>query len=678
MLPLRFPNVQVEGRGAEAEFFKQCELQLNDDWIVIYEVRFHGERKLTGKVPTLGEIDFFLIHPKRGIFVVEVKGGKKISVEEGNWYSTPHGSVDKKPIKDPFIQSADGVINIVTYFKDKLPKIDWKNGIIKQLVVFPGHIQDGPMTLLGKRELICDKNDLTKLETTLNKVSNHFKVLANFSQQEIKQIRETLKPTFELFGSSNEEFIKANDHLEILTEQQLNVLNGLYDNKRVLVTGGAGTGKTILAFNRARELSGFGQKVLLICSNGSLARHLVEMRDSLPESNSELFQISAASHFIIRQARKSKNFPNYKGREERELAFLDSLTDDMQLNALIVDEAQSIKLEDIELIDSLINDDTSVVVFGDLNQKLQFFTTYKSALDYLKKPTKYSLTINCRNTKEIADFANYYTREPNTAHKGASGPKPKVLKKKREEIVQAAAEEFIRLANEYSLNCSQIKLLGFGNYAQKFRDWFSTNPPPKNIVQGAKKWTPNYQKIEYFQGLEADATIIVISEKDLKSQVNFQDFMRYQSKLATKIQMDRDDFEEQCKKFTDYKKSNEPVIEKFRHNLSDIDFVRENFGGSHLGENSDNLVNDFIRSLNKSFEPKWCSPNMKAKWDQLQRESLRVNLYSMVTRAKVALSIVTEPSCEILIRQEFARKSQDTIGSVAQFETDFEEVELNL
>lgn len=69
---------------------------------------------------------------------------------------------------------------------------------------------------------------------------------------------------------------------------------------------------------------------------------------------------------------------------------------------------------------------------------------------------------------------------------------------------------------------------------------------------------------------------------------------------------------------------------------------------------------------------------MKAKWDQLQRESLRVNLYSMVTRAKVALSIVTEPSCEILIRQEFARKSQDTIGSVAQFETDFEEVELNL
>ena len=126
MLPLRFPNVQVEGRGAEAEFFKQCELQLNDDWIVIYEVRFHGERKLTGKVPTLGEIDFFLIHPKRGIFVVEVKGGKKISVEEGNWYSTPHGSVDKKPIKDPFIQSADGVINIVTYFKDKLPKIDWK------------------------------------------------------------------------------------------------------------------------------------------------------------------------------------------------------------------------------------------------------------------------------------------------------------------------------------------------------------------------------------------------------------------------------------------------------------------------------------------------------------------------------------------------------------------------
>ena len=258
MLPPRFPNSGVEGRGAEAEFFKQCDRQLDDDWIVIYEVRFHGQRKLTGSVPTLGEIDFFLLHPKRGIFVVEVKGGEKISMEDGFWYTTPHGSLDKKLIKDPFIQSGDGVINIVKYFKHKIPNIDWKNGIIKQLVVFPGHIQKGPMSLNGKRELICDKNDLIKLETTLNKVANHFGVATNFSPQEIKQIRDTLKPSFVLFGSSNQEFVKANDDLDLLTEQQLEIMNGLYDNKRVLVTGGAGTGKTILAFNRARELSGFG------------------------------------------------------------------------------------------------------------------------------------------------------------------------------------------------------------------------------------------------------------------------------------------------------------------------------------------------------------------------------------------------------------------------------------
>ena len=104
MLPLRFPNSGVEGRGAEEEFFKQCERQLDDDWIVIYEVRFHGQRKLTGNVPTLGDIDFFLLHPKRGIFVVDVKGGEKISMEDGFWCTTPHRSLDKKLIKDPFIQ----------------------------------------------------------------------------------------------------------------------------------------------------------------------------------------------------------------------------------------------------------------------------------------------------------------------------------------------------------------------------------------------------------------------------------------------------------------------------------------------------------------------------------------------------------------------------------------------
>ena len=123
-----------------------------------------------------------------------------------------------------------------------------------------------------------------------------------------------------------------------------------------------------MAFNRARELSGFGQKVLLICSNGSLARHLVEMRDSLPESNSELFQISAASHFIIRQARKSKNFPNYKGREERDLAFLDSLTDDMQLNALIVDEAQNSTIHELKTIITRIGEGSKIVLLGDTDQ----------------------------------------------------------------------------------------------------------------------------------------------------------------------------------------------------------------------------------------------------------------------------------------------------------------------
>ena len=675
MLPPRFPNSGVEGRSAEEEFFKQCERQLDDDWIVIYEVHFHGQRKLTGNVPTIGEIDFLLLHPKRGIFVVEVKGGKKISVEDGSWYTTPHGSVDKKLIKDPFIQSADGVTNIHTYFKNKMQKIVWKNGSIKQLVVFPGHIQNGPMSLNGKRELICDKNDLTELEKTLNKVANHFGVATNFSPQEIKQIRETLKPSFELFGSSNQEFIKANDDLDLLTEQQLEIMNGLYENKRVLVTGGAGTGKTILAFNRARELSGFGQKVLLICSNVALARHLMEWRDSFLDSNSKMFQISTASNFIITQAKKSKKYPNYKGKDERKEAFVDSLTDEMSIDALIVDEAQSISLEDIELIDYLMNADTSVAIFGDLNQKLQFFKNDKSALDYLKKPTKFLLSFNCRNTKEIADFANYYTREPNTTHKGASGPRPKVLKKKKEEIVQGAAEEFLRLANEYSLNSSQIKLLGFGNYSSKFRDWFSINPLPENVVHGAKMRIPNYQKIEYFQGLEADATIVVLSEEDISSQVNFDDFKRYQKRLANRIQMDIDDFEEQCKQFADYKKSREPEIEKFQQNLSDENFLRENFGDSFPERDLNHLVKDFRVSINKSFVPMWHSPNMQGKWNELRRETLRVNLYSIVTRAKVALSIVTEPSCESLIKQRFARNPDIDIDSIAQFETDTDDVD---
>ena len=62
--------------------------------------------------------------------------------------------------------------------------------------------------------------------------------------------------------------------LLLLTEKQMQVLDGLRRNRRAVIYGGAGTGKTVLAAERTRRLTGEGFRVLLSCFNRPLADHL--------------------------------------------------------------------------------------------------------------------------------------------------------------------------------------------------------------------------------------------------------------------------------------------------------------------------------------------------------------------------------------------------------------------
>ena len=67
-----------------------------------------------------------------------------------------------------------------------------------------------------------------------------------------------------------------------LTEQQSGYLRALSRRKRAAICGGAGTGKTLLAVQKARELALTGQKTLLLCYNRPLADHLAQVLAGTP------------------------------------------------------------------------------------------------------------------------------------------------------------------------------------------------------------------------------------------------------------------------------------------------------------------------------------------------------------------------------------------------------------
>ena len=74
----------------------------------------------------------------------------------------------------------------------------------------------------------------------------------------------------------NEIIDEAEDFQVAMTQSQARVLNSLGDNHRQVVTGPAGSGKTVVALEFAKRRVAKGERVLFVCFNRGLNLHLRE------------------------------------------------------------------------------------------------------------------------------------------------------------------------------------------------------------------------------------------------------------------------------------------------------------------------------------------------------------------------------------------------------------------
>jgi hypothetical protein len=76
-------------------------------------------------------------------------------------------------------------------------------------------------------------------------------------------------------GRSSAAQLHAEEAIRIqLTQQQSRILRGIGARKRAAICGGAGTGKTLLALEKARQLAETTGETLLLCYNHLLADYL--------------------------------------------------------------------------------------------------------------------------------------------------------------------------------------------------------------------------------------------------------------------------------------------------------------------------------------------------------------------------------------------------------------------
>ena len=274
--------------NAELRLFSALDAQLPDEYTVMHAVAWISKPSASG--PRDGESDILIAHPHLGLLVVEVKGGRvSLDYRDQNWVSVDrHGA--EHAIKNPFDQARRGKYGILEKLRENPA---WQRLGIRRFNI--GHAAFLPDIGDGSRlrgpdapaEIIGDRNDMERLGEWTDQALRYWSdgdgaQLDKLGQRGVDALvatfarRATTRPLLSARIQDEE------SERVTLTERQARILDLLQRQRRVMVAGGAGTGKTLIARDKAVRAANDGMRTLLVCYNRPLADHLREQCAGIP------------------------------------------------------------------------------------------------------------------------------------------------------------------------------------------------------------------------------------------------------------------------------------------------------------------------------------------------------------------------------------------------------------
>lgn len=365
-------------------------LSIAEDLIVFHSVVWQSRR---GGKQADGEADFVVLAPDLGILVLEVKGGG-IEVINGTWFSTGHDGI-RHPIKNPFDQAKDSKYALFNFFKAVDPTLT--RYPIVHAVVFPDIEVTQLLGLNAPRDIVVDRVDLARPMEAIERIFRHWERKRALPKSAVQRIVEHLAPTIRVRRLLRDAVGDAVQALLDLTTEQMVVLQAIRRVKRAMILGGAGTGKTVLAVEKSRQLASAGFRVLLLCYNALLKQHLASTLHGTS------VDVETFHSLVLREARRAKSKtpvnPTREWYETEAPRILGEAAacNGTQYDAVLVDEAQDFALEWLSVTQSLVADDGLLYLFADSHQDL-----YRRGWSIPEGLVELELTVNCRNTRQIA------------------------------------------------------------------------------------------------------------------------------------------------------------------------------------------------------------------------------------------------------------------------------------
>ncbi len=289
-----------------------------------------------------GEGDFVLAHPDRGLLVLEVKGGR-VEQCDGRWFQ------NGKLMDGPPLEQGTGFANKLSL---RLRDLDCSPPAYGAAVCFPDTYVESQPSQDNLRGLVIGKGELPHFEVVLPPVME--RALPEVRPPKGRWIEalhrlwgDTWVPSLALGTRAKE----ATDQRLGLDRTQVEVLDGLLENDRALVQGGAGSGKTLIAAEAARRLAATGQKVLLLCFTVPLQKWLSTRLDG---SGVDVVTVSGLAKRLVDSSGGARLNPVITGVDAwGELFGRAADLCERTWDVVIVDEAQDLQFEAWVLVSSL-------------------------------------------------------------------------------------------------------------------------------------------------------------------------------------------------------------------------------------------------------------------------------------------------------------------------------------
>jgi hypothetical protein len=491
---------------AEKVVWEALKKSLPDDVVLAHSVQVRDGR-------AEHEIDILVLWPGVGMAAIAVKGGR-LSVENGQWYQSDRSGAHR--IQSPVAQSQGSLHAFKNWIGRQLGTP--LTSRFTYMVSFPYTEVPRDWEMAGcPRTLVLDQTDVgSPADLIRTAIEREGGGASSLAPAYMKRIVRRLEGTFGTAADKPRDPKELEDAQDHLTQRQSVLLQATRSLPRIKFTGGAGSGKTWLAVEKARLLCKQGKRVGLFSYNKGLSQYLQDRvshwRHAQPVFTGEFHEY--ARRLGVPDGSGSAYFEEDMPRLLKDLA--SGLQPHERLDAVIVDEAQDFAPLWWEALLAGTTDDAEIYAFLDDHQDV--YRRWSSPSPGSVSPLEDLVTIhiddNLRSTRKIAETFKSFAGDHFTP-RGSTGLPVRRVQCATEDALEVAGDCIDALITEGWAN-NQIAMLTTKARHPVHQDYFDRDATAEYWRGFHASDVLFYGHVLGFKGLERSVVVLCVNGfKDL-------------------------------------------------------------------------------------------------------------------------------------------------------------------